>query len=77
MRKLVTALARQAAEEIREDMNDLTNETIDAAKGANLPPEARAQLEAARDQPTPRSSKGKAPLPKGVLHTLNMPIYGC
>lgn len=42
--------AEQAAKEINEDMNDLANETIDAAKDANLPDEAKEQLEAAQDQ---------------------------
>jgi hypothetical protein len=42
--------AEQAAEEVQDDVNDLANETIDAAKDANLPPEAREQLEAAQDQ---------------------------
>ena len=40
--------AQQAAEEIQDDMTDLGNETIDAAKDANLPDEAREQLEAAQ-----------------------------
>lgn len=42
--------AEQAAEGIQDDMNGLADETIDAAKGENLPPEAEAQLEAAQDQ---------------------------
>ncbi len=42
--------AEAAAEEIQDDVNELTNETIDAAKDANIPDEAREQLEAAQDQ---------------------------
>lgn len=42
--------AEEAAKEINEDMNDLANETIDAAKDANIPGEAREQLEAAQDE---------------------------
>ena len=42
--------AEQAAKEIESDAKDLTNETIDAAKDANLPDEARKQLEAAQEQ---------------------------
>ena len=55
-RKLLTALAvaevragtkdaEQAAREIQDDMNDLTDETLDAAKGADLPPGAEEQIE--------------------------------
>lgn len=40
--------AEQAAKEIEDDMNDLANETIDAAKDADIPDEAREQLEAAQ-----------------------------
>ena len=39
-----------AAKEIQDDVNELTNETIDAAKDANIPDEAREQLEAAQEQ---------------------------
>jgi DNA polymerase elongation subunit (family B) len=42
--------AEEAAKEIQEDTNDLANETIDAAKDANLPDEAKQQLEAAQKQ---------------------------
>ena len=42
--------AEVAAKEIREDMTGLADETLEAAKGANLPPEAREQLEAAQGE---------------------------
>ncbi len=42
--------AEQAAEEIQDDMNDLANDTIDAVEDADIPDEAREQLEAAQDQ---------------------------
>ena len=42
--------AGQVAKEIEADTNDLANETIDAAKDADLPDEVREQLEAAQQQ---------------------------
>ena len=37
--------AEQAAREIQDDMNDLTDETLDAAKDADLPAGADEQIE--------------------------------
>jgi hypothetical protein len=42
--------AEQAAEEIQQDVNDVTNETIDAVKDANIPDEAKQQLERAQQE---------------------------
>jgi hypothetical protein len=42
--------AEQAAKEIDQDMNELGNEAIDAAKDADIPDEAREALEQAQDQ---------------------------
>jgi hypothetical protein len=42
--------AEQAAEEIQDDVKDVTNETIDAVEDANIPDEAKAQLEQAQEQ---------------------------
>jgi hypothetical protein len=42
--------AEQAAKEIQEDATDLTNESIDAVEDADIPDEAREQLEAAQKQ---------------------------
>ncbi len=37
--------AEEAAREVQDDMNDLTDETLDAAKDADLPPGADEQIE--------------------------------
>ena len=42
--------AEQAAKEIQDDMTDLGNETIDAAKDADMPDEAKQALEDAQAQ---------------------------
>ena len=42
--------AEEAAKEIQEDANDVANESIDAVKDADIPDEAREQLEAAQKQ---------------------------
>jgi hypothetical protein len=42
--------AEQAAEEIQDDATELGNETIDAAKDADMPDEAKKALEDAQKQ---------------------------
>src|SRR5690349_3470503 len=42
--------AEQAAKDIQDDANKLTNDTIDAAKDSNVPDDVKKQLEDAQDQ---------------------------
>jgi len=42
--------AEQAAKEVHEDATDLANESIDAVEDADIPDEAREQLEAAQKE---------------------------
>ena len=42
--------AEQAAKDIQDDANKLTNDTIDAAKDSDIPDDVKKQLEDAQDQ---------------------------
>ena len=55
--------AEQAAKEVQEDATDLANESIDAVEDADIPDEAREQLEAAQKQ---RGVWRRAAIPQGI-----------